>query len=255
MKKQLASAQLRDSSSQNHECENDEKVFKEPTDLMPSCNEQASSSSSAKGRKNLKRTKSDKKSTAMQQKKLRKSTSEQPSEEKLRVEEIVGIELPTCGICWERMQFFGRLDCCEHKFCFDCISKWTKLNESCPHCRNKVNRIIKIDAKSGKRKLTKDFTKKGRAVAKPLNLSSAGLAINNADEMVLEQQFPSFLHRITRNIPYIVHPVSDIVGVGDILPHSQTEEHQQLPISQHQLEWSTAVYEEVKEFLNGIDFC
>ncbi|KAJ6247910.1 hypothetical protein M0813_18211 [Anaeramoeba flamelloides] len=48
-----------------------------------------------------------------------------------------------CVICLEKIKVQGRTSCCEHNFCFDCILKWSKVENHCPICRKTFNNIYK----------------------------------------------------------------------------------------------------------------
>jgi len=40
------------------------------------------------------------------------------------------------------------LDCCTHRFCFDCIEAWTKQTSSCPLCKRVVARLLRANGES-----------------------------------------------------------------------------------------------------------
>lgn len=51
-----------------------------------------------------------------------------------------------CVICLDNLcndsPKTARLDCCQHKYHFDCISKWVKEVEStCPQCKRQASKI------------------------------------------------------------------------------------------------------------------
>ncbi len=49
-----------------------------------------------------------------------------------------------CTICMEEItedQLAG-LDCCEHKYCRDCITKWSKTENTCCICKKRFTKII-----------------------------------------------------------------------------------------------------------------
>jgi hypothetical protein len=54
-----------------------------------------------------------------------------------------------CGICMESMKSVkrGKLNCCDHMFCEECITKQFQYNSRCPMCRREfvhVNGILQI---------------------------------------------------------------------------------------------------------------
>ena len=66
-------------------------------------------------------------------------------------------DLKTCSICLEvpEESEFAKLDGCTHLFCFSCIEKWSQRENTCPLCKvrfNKIERLLKTNAKGGKKK-------------------------------------------------------------------------------------------------------
>lgn len=50
---------------------------------------------------------------------------------------------PICSICLANCKFPSKPDSCAHKFCYNCIKKWSRFRRFCPYCRTKFNIIIK----------------------------------------------------------------------------------------------------------------
>ena len=48
-----------------------------------------------------------------------------------------------CCICYEDFTQLsrGQLDCCEHLFCFECISEWARVRNNCPMCNRQFHEI------------------------------------------------------------------------------------------------------------------
>lgn len=46
-----------------------------------------------------------------------------------------------CGICFDAIKERGRLDTCDHGFCFDCIDRWSATANCCPLCRRAFHTI------------------------------------------------------------------------------------------------------------------
>lgn len=44
-----------------------------------------------------------------------------------------------CSICYDTPQNTTITPCCNTKFCFACISKWSTINSKCPFCRTNIN--------------------------------------------------------------------------------------------------------------------
>ena len=58
------------------------------------------------------------------------------------------VQQETCTICIEEIkpECEARIECCSHRFCFDCINGWaTKSENSCPLCKKKFNKITYKD--------------------------------------------------------------------------------------------------------------
>eukprot|EP00796_Vickermania_ingenoplastis_P008746 gene8746-6151_t len=53
-----------------------------------------------------------------------------------------------CGICFTEVNPTvnpqGKLNSCDHLFCFYCISQWAKHNNACPSCKSRFSRIVTI---------------------------------------------------------------------------------------------------------------
>jgi len=50
----------------------------------------------------------------------------------------------TCSICLSSIEKQGLLDCCQHEFCFSCIEKWSKTENTCPMCKQRFAKIKKV---------------------------------------------------------------------------------------------------------------
>ncbi len=51
----------------------------------------------------------------------------------------------TCSICYDAVQIRGKLNCCDHLFCFGCIETWSKDSNACPLCKNKFRSVTKVE--------------------------------------------------------------------------------------------------------------
>ena len=50
-----------------------------------------------------------------------------------------------CGICLNSYsENLGLPVSCSHVFCFECISKWTKITNSCPTCKSRFQKLLKV---------------------------------------------------------------------------------------------------------------
>lgn len=49
-----------------------------------------------------------------------------------------------CGICLTEEEVErGKLDCCDHFFCFGCIMEWSKVESRCPTCKQRFVTIVR----------------------------------------------------------------------------------------------------------------
>jgi len=51
-----------------------------------------------------------------------------------------------CGICLGKIAARGRLPCCDHRFCFDCITQWAKVVNTCPLCKARFREVTRVEA-------------------------------------------------------------------------------------------------------------
>jgi len=49
-----------------------------------------------------------------------------------------------CGVCYGAVSFQGKLDCCLHVFCFDCITKWANKENTCPLCKKRFYCVKRV---------------------------------------------------------------------------------------------------------------
>jgi hypothetical protein len=55
-----------------------------------------------------------------------------------------------CVICREVPETIGKINTCNHLFCFDCIKKWSNETNLCPLCKSRFNVIKKIKINNNK---------------------------------------------------------------------------------------------------------
>ena len=49
-----------------------------------------------------------------------------------------------CVICLENPVVRGKINSCDHVFCFECIQKWAKQENTCPLCKERFKTISKV---------------------------------------------------------------------------------------------------------------
>ena len=50
-----------------------------------------------------------------------------------------------CGICHdESLIELGEIDCCEHRFCYQCIAKWSEIESKCPFCKLRFKTLTRL---------------------------------------------------------------------------------------------------------------
>lgn len=66
-----------------------------------------------------------------------------------------------CGICLSsEYEFSGKPSCCNHRFCFPCISRWGgEGSNTCPVCKRRFTKLDKL-SKSGRVVLSKSLIKR-----------------------------------------------------------------------------------------------
>lgn len=53
-------------------------------------------------------------------------------------------DVQVCGICLTEEEVErGKLDCCDHYFCFGCIMEWSKVESRCPTCKQRFVTIVR----------------------------------------------------------------------------------------------------------------
>ncbi|CAD8189255.1 unnamed protein product [Paramecium octaurelia] len=83
----------------------------------------------------------------------------QNNEEQIKIEQQT--EKDECEICFKEIQSKGIFKRCNHYFCINCVLNWTMQQKSCPKCRCKVSKIIKLSIskypRSKKQKISKQL--------------------------------------------------------------------------------------------------
>lgn len=60
-----------------------------------------------------------------------------------RIEDDKDEEDPCC-ICLDSIKVRGKLDSCDHRYCFDCIKRWSKETNQCPQCKKRFHQLEKV---------------------------------------------------------------------------------------------------------------
>ena len=50
-----------------------------------------------------------------------------------------------CCICLDAIKVRGQIDCCDHRYCFGCIKRWSKETNQCPQCKKRFHQIEKVN--------------------------------------------------------------------------------------------------------------
>lgn len=58
--------------------------------------------------------------------------------------EVVSSEQLECPICLDVCESVASLDACSHKFCYDCIIKWSEKKSLCPYCKTEFNVVVRV---------------------------------------------------------------------------------------------------------------
>eukprot|EP01018_Ginkgo_biloba_P022833 Gb_26794 [translate_table: standard] len=77
-----------------------------------------------------------------QQEEVRQFQTKIKTKGKDKVDEM---EKDICAICLadDAIAARGKLDCCQHYFCFKCIIEWAKVESRCPTCKRRFNTIFR----------------------------------------------------------------------------------------------------------------
>lgn len=71
-------------------------------------------------------------------------TQEEDEEERAASPQVDDAIEQVCGICLtEEGEERGKLDCCDHYFCFGCIMEWAKVESRCPACKQRFVTIVR----------------------------------------------------------------------------------------------------------------
>ena len=71
------------------------------------------------------------------------SSDEDDESQQQNKENVPSISNEPCAICYEMITFRGKIDSCDHMFCFGCVQKWAKDSTLCPICRARFFAITK----------------------------------------------------------------------------------------------------------------
>lgn len=88
-----------------------------------------------------------------------------------------------CGICMDPLTDRGKLDSCDHKYCFSCIKEWSKKSTECPLCRKNFKRIEPTEnaGQGRKRRKTRVVLKKKKKLKLAWNDYGLSEAWNQAE--------------------------------------------------------------------------
>ena len=92
----------------------------------------------------------------------------------------------TCAICLDEIAIEKevRLDCCEHKYCDQCITTWVETqSSSCPQCKEKVHKLISKDVLGRDVETNVDDKSLGLGLEAPFTCTTCHQAISEDDFM------------------------------------------------------------------------
>lgn len=84
----------------------------------------------------------------------------------------------SCGVCFDTFDTRGKLDCCNHMYCVNCITTWSKTSNTCPQCKRRFKRIDSYNLegnkiackKVGKKNMTTESSYSGHSTANHFHL-------------------------------------------------------------------------------------
>jgi len=129
-----------------------------------------------------------------------------------------------CGICFEPPEVKGKIDSCEHPFCFECINTWAKKENSCPLCKSRFHSITKIHLNqptAGKRKRSSVVSVRNRN-QQPVfaNVPWQNFIADDGDESDdsdFEELFDTFHFTLPFQFPEV--PLPEFSGDFPHIPH------------------------------------
>ena len=71
-------------------------------------------------------------------------------------------EADTCCICLDTITVRGKLDSCDHRYCFDCIKRWAKETNQCPQCKKRFTTLEKTVEGSDNNKSSPSSSPRGK---------------------------------------------------------------------------------------------
>jgi hypothetical protein len=58
-----------------------------------------------------------------------------------------GVASVPCSVCLAEPTDVSEINCCNHKFCFECIYQWSRVTNTCPLCKTRFTKIQRFNAK------------------------------------------------------------------------------------------------------------
>lgn len=75
----------------------------------------------------------------------------------------MAVDKDPCTICMEEnISVRASIPCCDHTFCFDCIVKWSKQENTCPLCKKRFRQIDKIESSGNNERASSSRKRKAR---------------------------------------------------------------------------------------------
>lgn len=66
-----------------------------------------------------------------------------PSQDVTECRENSDLHFSFIAICLQSVKVRGKISCCNHIFCYECIFEWSKVTNSCPLCKAVFHEIEK----------------------------------------------------------------------------------------------------------------
>jgi len=54
-----------------------------------------------------------------------------------------------CCICFDAPKVRGKINSCDHKYCYDCIKRWADETNTCPQCKKRFTKLERIPPVNG----------------------------------------------------------------------------------------------------------
>ena len=125
----------------------------------------------------------------------------------------------SCVICLEKpsQESIASIDGCEHQFCFECIAQWAEHENSCPLCKNRFAKIVRLQPSKKRKVGDEESTQNTKRVKHKDQRSDLQASLDNVAGMFGKSRppFPAAFIPVSHNH---TQRVCEAAGGGHLLP-------------------------------------